>query len=585
MSRFARPLNSLALVVVAAAISVGCRSLQLCSAHLPVQGYAPPQASHANAAAALASGDALCAAGKDECVDEYYCACLLSSSASCAQSSPSPAPSIAVYNDALAKLIGAAVRFGRIESGRGILVRQGNASFSVPVTLHGFPWRSSDFQCFWPPPKGHEKLLTRRYECSGIGCPLVVGRCRNDANEIESRFFPDKSFFAATALLRFPSVKDDEYLDLSNGQAAVLEFYNPLLLSHYEDEANGSQPLAKNLTASLAVTLENAPRTYFAGFVEPGGAETKARLQFLEPYQPGKVPVVLIHGLFSDPLGWADLINDLRAAPGFAERFQIWVFRYPTGQGFLQSAASLRTELRAAINALDPSEADNALKQMVLVGHSMGGLIAKLQVAYSEELIWSRLANRPLEEIITTPSTRAFLMDVCYFNPSPNVRRVIFIASPHCGSTRSGSVVGRGASLLVQPAPQQTAIHEQLVRDNPSTFNPQIERRFPTSIDMLSPDSPLLDAMHQMRLSTGMALHNIIAVSHPISLDGPSDGVVSVHSASHPNCKSVLAINAPHAKAHRSLQASYEILRILACQTTETLSVRHVLLSREQSTD
>src|SRR6185369_12819958 len=115
-------------------------------------------------------------------------------------------------------------------------------------------------------------------------------------------------------------------------------------------------PLAFDLTAPLAKTLEVAPRPYLAGFIEPGGAVAAARLSFLEPYQPRKVPLVLIHGLFSDPQGWADLINDLRAAPGFADRFQIWVFRYPTGQGFLQSAAVLRKELQAVVATLDPSQ-------------------------------------------------------------------------------------------------------------------------------------------------------------------------------------------------------------------------------------
>jgi pimeloyl-ACP methyl ester carboxylesterase len=329
----------------------------------------------------------------------------------------------------------------------------------------------------------------------------------------------------------------------------------------------------------LAVTLDQAPRSYFAGFIEPGRANTTARLHFLEPYQAGKAPVVLVHGLYSDPLSWADLINDLRAVPGFAERYQIWVFRYPTGQGFLQSAATLREELRAAVETLDPAASDAALRQMTLIGHSMGGLIAKLQVAFSEELVWSQLANRPLEEIVTTPSTRAFLAETCYFDPSPHVARVVFIASPHCGSLCSSALIGQGAALLVEPSPEQTALHEQLIRDNPDTFNPIVEQRFPTSVDMLSPSSPLLDAMRQMRLSHTVSLHTIVGVSHPFSLDGPSDGVVSVRSAEHPGCQSVLAIGAPHAKVHRTLQASQEIVRILACPLAKPVQPRAERLS------
>jgi hypothetical protein len=317
------------------------------------------------------------------------------------------------------------------------------------------------------------------------------------------------------------------------------------------------------LTAPLAKTLEVAPRTYFAGFIEPGQATTMARLTLLEPYQPGKVPVVFIHGLYSDPQSWADLINDLRAARGFLDRFQLWVFRYPTGQGFLQSAAALRTELREAVCQLEPQGGDPALHNVVLIGHSMGGLIAKLQVTCSEDLAWSRLANRPLDEIVTTERTRALLAETCFFDPSPDVSRVIFIASPHGGSLPSSAMVGKSASLLIDPSPEQIAMHEQLIRDNPGTFNPLVERRFPTSIDMLTSQSPLLDAMRAMRVRPGVDLHNIIGNSHWISLDGPSDGVVSVASASHPSCQSTLAVDASHTQVHRQPETTKEILRIL----------------------
>jgi pimeloyl-ACP methyl ester carboxylesterase len=316
---------------------------------------------------------------------------------------------------------------------------------------------------------------------------------------------------------------------------------------------------------SVAASPDEAAPT--APVVPPEGA-APAKLFFVDPYQPGKVPVVFIHGLFSSPEDWADAIGHLHSAPGFAERFQIWLFGYPTGQGFLQSASALRTQLRAAVDTFDPQRLDPALRRMVLVGHSMGGLIAKLQVTYSDEVVWSRLANRPLGEIVTTDSTRVFLAETCYFDPSPDVARVILIASPHCGSLYSSALVGNCISTFIQPTPQQASMHEQLMRDNPHTFNPVVERRFPTSIDMLVPSSPLLDAMRAMRMRAGVAVHTILGVSHPLSLDGPSDGVVSVHSANHPGCQSTLAVNAHHAKVHHRLETSLEILRILSCDVS-----------------
>ena len=327
------------------------------------------------------------------------------------------------------------------------------------------------------------------------------------------------------------------------------------------DSAIAFQDAVPSAAASPDEPLPTAP------IVQPDGA-APAKLLFLDPYQPGKVPVVFIHGLFSSPEDWADTIGHLRAAPGFTDRFQIWAFGYPTGQGFLQSAAALRKQLRAAVDTLDPQRIEPSLHRMVLVGHSMGGLIAKLQVTYSDGVVWSRLANRPLEEIVTTDSTRAFLAETCYFDPSPDVARVILIASPHCGSLYSSAIVGNCVSTFIQPTPQQADMHEQLMRDNPRTFNPVVERRFPTSIDMLVPSSPLLDAMHEMRLRPDVALHTILGVSHPLSLDGPSDGVVSVHSASHPGSRSILAVDAYHTSVHHRLETCCEILRILSCDAS-----------------
>lgn len=514
-------------------------------------GSEPAALSPAAAAQAeLARGDALESAGDEACVDAYFRACRHAWESQCAQSCPTEPDVCESYNKALTCLLLAAQRFHRFDPVRGLALNESGGQIVVPIAHFGFAWSACDFQRLHPPPVGREALLSRRYCFPGIGAPLAVDRCRDDANPIEARFLPPKSSFAATALLRF------------DAEAPLLEFHNPVA-SLNDRGATHSPPLAADLSAPLAQMLEEAPRTYFAGFIEPGGTATAMRLNMLEPYQPGKTPVVLIHGLFSDPLSWADMVNDLRATPGFAERYQIWFFRYPTGQGFLQSAAALRRELAAVSLALDPECRDPALRRMILIGHSMGGLIAKLQVTHSDELVWSRLANRPLDEIVTTEEARTLLAENCYFDPSPQVARVIFIATPHGGSLRSSGLVGRGAALLVEPSPEQAAVHDQLVRDNPGAFNPEFEDRLPTSVDMLAPRSPLLAAMHDMRFGPGVRLHNIVGVSHPVSLDGPSDGIVSARSAWHPCCQSVLAVGAPHAKVHRARATSEEIWRIL----------------------
>ncbi len=424
---------ALAILLVFLGSQLGCRSFQRRgSVPCRLTRFAPV---HSDADRYMKKGALLEREGNEHCVDWYYAAARLKwqSAVGFGDDAASYSPVWEEYNDCVAALLHSAAKMRRLDASRGLVVQEGNRQVVIPVVHHGFPWEAHDFQALSAPPRGRQSLLTRRYEHQGVGVPLVVERKRNDSFPVEVRFYPEKTPFAATAILRFdiPSSGMDE-ATVSCG-SSVLEFHNPLTYRHVQI-ANVRLPIASDLTAPLAHALEETPRTYFAGFVLPGQAENAARLQFQEPYQPGKIPVVIIHGLFSDPQSWADLVNDLRAAPGFADRFQLWDYRYPTGQGFLQSAATLRAELQGAIDSNNPDHSDPALQQMVLIGHSMGGLIAKVQVTYSDERIWEKVANRPLEEIVASEETRAQLARTCYFDPSPHVKRVVFIATPHCGS-------------------------------------------------------------------------------------------------------------------------------------------------------
>src|SRR5204863_7879130 len=109
----------------------------------------------------------------------------------------------------------------------------------------------------------------------------------------------------------------------------------PLIFVALTCNVVGCVLLRRTSQADSAIALTGSVPSVAASPDEP--LPTAAKLVFLDPYQPGKVPVVLIHGLFSSPEDWADAIGHLRAAPGFANRFQIWPFGYPTGQGSLQS--------------------------------------------------------------------------------------------------------------------------------------------------------------------------------------------------------------------------------------------------------
>ena len=221
------------------------------------------------------------------------------------------------------------------------------------------------------------------------------------------------------------------------------------------------------------------------------------------------MPVLLVHGLIDDPFMYNDMMVALNRTPGFLDRYQIWVFRYPTGITFLRSAALLRADLRDALSTFDPQGHDPALQNMVLVGYSMGGLLCKLQVTSSGDRLWAVAANRPLDSLVTSEQTRSFLREHLLLradaddppgdlhrDPARRLARRQHADRPACDQGRE------------RPSDTAEAI-AQIDRDNPGALRPFLLRRLPSSIDVLAADNPLLPAMRQLPFSPAVTLHTI----------------------------------------------------------------------------
>ena len=226
----------------------------------------------------------------------------------------------------------------------------------------------------------------------------------------------------------------------------TLDFYDPLRTS----ATDTGLPLARDITAPIAYAATQEGDAWLEDFLDPDDNDAAASLRMTEPFQPGKIPLVLVHGLASSPVTWSHLENDLRAQPAIMARYQIWAFRYDTGDPFLTSAAELRQQLAALRQIYDPMRGDPSLSRMVMVGHSLGGLVSKLQVTYSNDELWQSAAQVPFDTIRTDPDSRMRLANSFFFTPSPDVSRVIYIATPHRGSVYARRCVGQISSALGQ---------------------------------------------------------------------------------------------------------------------------------------
>jgi pimeloyl-ACP methyl ester carboxylesterase len=271
----------------------------------------------------------------------------------------------------------------------------------------------------------------------------------------------------------------------------------------------------------------------------------------MQPYDPKRIPVVLVHGLLSTPQMWAEVVNGLQADPVVRKNFQFWAFFYPTGQPIAISALDLRRDLRAA-------EARYPLPRgLVLVGHSMGGIISRAQASSSGgnamfNDIFGKDAPRVAERLPKAP----LLRDSLIFERDKNVRRAIFICVPHQGSNMAlAGPAGFFASLIRLPNNIVGAVAE--VSDVVTTLD---LRRPPTSIAGLSPQSPFLRALNKRPIEAPH--HTILGDRGRGDSPNSSDGVVRYSSAHLATAQSEVIVPDGHG-AFRHPMAITEMRRIL----------------------
>ncbi|MFM8414832.1 MAG: esterase/lipase family protein [Planctomycetota bacterium] len=561
------------LVVAAATAGAAAPALPLAPAEEPLPAA---QRSLRKAEEYLAASCEMLQSGHRHALDGYYVACQEAWNAVqlCPQSPEVLCRASELYADALAGFLEAACRQGRIRDG-GVWVGPPGRLVKVPLTPKALPVPVEAIASLEPQAQSHDKRITRRHLRDGFGLPVAV---RLDARKLggaDERFAADRQSLAATAVLRFDMPGGENVAEKFVGPvardhaAAVLDLANPVEIAAVK--IGPARPhLAADLSAPLLDMLAGMPQSGIEGFLQPfGRSDTRARLEFLEPHQPGRIPVVFIHGLASDEGTWFDLINELRAWPEFHRRFEPWVFHYPTGSSFLQASANLRRELASAVAAVDPEGRDPALEKIVLVGHSMGGLHAKLMVVDSGTAIWDSIATVPFDQMRLSSRARATVQQLAFFKPLPFVKRVVFIATPHRGSVLASLGVGRVASLAVREPAEIAAIREQAEALNPGALRPEYATRVPTTVDLLQPGSPTLQAIERLRPACWVATHSIVGDVHPSLTGGRDDCVVPVESAHAPWALSEIFVPARHTKVHHHPRTVAEVQRILRLHLAE----------------
>ena len=414
--------------------------------------------------------------------------------------------------------------------------------------------------------------LRNRYRQPGLGAPLAAASVplQPGGNSQQG--------FQMAARLRVPVTAVLQIEDARQGLAdgilhGTLTLFPP---GHGQELTIAGQavPLESETSVSLAYGLADPAvwATELRGFLIGDLLRDRpSRLVALQPHQPGRFPVVLVHGTASSAGRWADLVNDLVNDPAIRERFEFWFFSYETGNPIPYSALNLRQALTEAIHQLDPDGADPAMQQMVVIGHSQGGLLTKMTAIDPGSRLWDGVSAEPLEALRLQAETRELLRQAFFIEPVPAVRRVVFIATPHRGSDLADRSLGRLVARLVRLPVNLLQVTSDILTNNPDALRFDPGRRSFASIYGMSPRSPFLSALVEIPLAPGVAGHSIIAVEGTGPVESGSDGVVRVSSARLDGMDSELIVRSGHSVQGHP-ETVREIRRILfeharqACQ-------------------
>jgi pimeloyl-ACP methyl ester carboxylesterase len=411
--------------------------------------------------------------------------------------------------------------------------------------------------------------LHNDYRWPGIGSALVAS-LKHVQGEQEAAFtrIPPTLKMAATAFLRLENVEAGLRDGRLEGNLALYTTQESTSVS----VGGRTVPLEFGLTSALAYTLEGAQvyalelKGLLSGDLElfKDTARFKDNVFLMAPYRPGRIPLVLVHGTASSPARWAQMLNEILNDRELWNRYQVWLFTYNTGNPILYSGGILTQGLRSVVQELDPAGKDDALRKMVVIGHSQGGLLTKLTAIDSGDRFWDRVFNVPIDQINLSSDSRELFRRSLYYEPLPFVRHVVFISTPHRGSHLSGGYITDLLRRLISlPFTLLSPLQEVFQKSPEAVTTRAMGAEVPRSTDNMNPDSEFIKTFASIPIAPGIIAHSIIAVDNPEDPKAEwDDGVVAFSSAHIDGVASEFIVHSGHS-AQESPLAIEEVRRIL----------------------
>jgi pimeloyl-ACP methyl ester carboxylesterase len=453
-----------------------------------------------------------------------------------------PTPALNTYNAACGELT---VLLRNSEGGRlwnrSLTLAGNNQTYHLRVEPgSNAVWAPNYFTSFELDSQIQDKLIRRNNVQQGVGGALVGVRKLNPSE----KFAPPRGITAAVTAT----------LDIYRN-AATLALHRPAKQPTATVEGK-TRLLEANFSAPISYYKppSNLALVGLVGGFEARRYPAQIGLYFMQPYDPDRIPLVFVHGLFSTPWTWVQTINGLQADPEIRKHYQFWVFAYPTGYPILYSALRLREDL-ARVDQAYPNH-----KPYVMIGHSMGGMLTHDQVITVNQAMWDKALGDTARNIFSQNPRDSLIVRATTFQANPRIKRVVFICTPHRGSDMASGGLGKFAISLINLPGQITSIMKDALSSADLLQLTGSAKRLPNSVWGLKPSNPALPILNSAQIS--VPYHSIIGDRGKNHCPNCTDGVVAYWSSHLDGAQSELIVPGPHGSCELP-QTIAELDRIL----------------------